>query len=1133
MPSLDAFWEQLNRGPAILFLGQAYLASETGTDPLLLEVQRQFGGLPTRPSYDQLLKSTADQSGEAALTWLSERCRRLSPPEWLTSIAKFPWSSVFSSAIDPLWLPPFRNEWREVAPIYEDEYFPRDPRNRRVLHCTFLYGSLHQTDPRRRAPLSQFEFFGRKQMAGNLAQRIRNTLTSVGVLALEGYKGDNDWFSLADLYPVLQALGPSQAHLFSVDEELEANPIISELVRAGNLVIHQEGLGWALDRGIDQGFIQLKSLSHWEEATRRVTLRHSSIPIPRELWNRVNNSATILDDYLLSTPSPISDDARYWEFRRFLFECGARPLWSGFARGLAFPREYEKDLHDKTIKHLERDATTDQPIVIHGQTGTGKTVALSALAYAIAQSGDFPVIFIERRTQRPIESDIDECCRWFEEHGASATLIVWDGMVQQADYHDLQGYLASRGRKAVVVGSSYKLRVQDDNLIEVPDQLSANEAKSFAEFLQGLGITLTARHREELERRDPTYLVALYRHLAPARPQITTGVVRELEQLEAQLLQAVNLSTQADTPLTSLSTAFLSSGLIDLARLDELMLDSDTNINYDKVAELVEIVTVPGRFGINIPIELLARTWDRSDFTNLAQILSSFDLFHTFEDSAGRIEVGPRHPLEARLIVHARVGGVQHEVSIVGRIIRAIRVSASGADESDEIDFVIELLRAIGPNGDEELRFAPFLRELAEAITEVRESRGIRSPRMMLQEANFLREWVTSRSRQGNRPDEASTTLAKAQDILEEALEMLKGNRRQWRLQTYIATELASTFGTATIDAISTHANNAGVRESFKQVLQAVSTARQIDTSSYSPIDVLVWSTTALSQPGVVDDNTRTEAIVDVLDALETVDPDLLDGRNREQFYRRTMEVGGLLGNDELSESAFNNLQAIGSAAGFYIRAKEIVGQSTSHERAHRVDLRLYKSAWEYLEHHRSEVSHDLRCLNLLFNYWWLSKTGHRLFDDERVVLRFQEAEWTYALQLIGDLRALGSHRDLALSFLQAITLFHLNNVSKARQLFREVEEESYKVPSRRRILRSFLASNSDGNPRAFHGIVQRVEPGGRRAQVFVDELRQSITFVPADFGRPDIRQGDSLGEFHIAFNFIGPIADPLARYRV
>ena len=1131
MSDLHEFWQQLNRGPAVLFLGQSYLSAESGEDPLLLEVQKRFGGSTTSPRYSQLWDSVSGQSPESFLAWMSELCRRLSPPDWLRGVAAFPWNSVFSSSVDPIWLSAFRNELREVAAIYDDEYFPRDPRNRLVLHCTFLYGSLNQTEPKSRAPVSQFEFFSRQRTAGNLLQRVPDTVTPLGLLAIEGYRGKDDWLSPAELYSLAQMLGPLQIHLFSVDQEIAADSVVEELIQTGKLVAHDESLSWALDRGRSQGFIDIEAISDWEETSRRVTLRNRSIPVPKDLWNRVNRSATLLDDQTLASPPPISKSALYWEFRRFLFESGTKPIWPGFARGFAFPREFEEEVREKVAKRLDRVAFADRPIIVHGQTGTGKTVALGHLAYTIAKSGQYPVIFIERKTQRPIDSDIDECCRWLEDHGAHATLVVWDGMAPQSDYYELQGYLASRGRKAVVVGSSYNLRISGDNLIEVPDQLSVNEASQFADFLESMGITISASHRSELESRDPSYLVALYRHLAPSRPQIATGVVLELEQLEEELLDAVNGFSSPDAPLTSLAAALLSAGVIDRSRLEQGRRLLDTRVSSEKVAELVDIVTVPGRFGLNIPIELLARTWDKADFVDLSQTLRSFDLLHSYEDSAGRVVVGPRHPLEARLIVQARVGSVQQEVSIINRIIKAIRPRAWGADESDEIDFVIELLRSIGPNGNEQLRFLPFLKNLAEAISEVRESRNIRSPRLMLQEGNFLREWVSNQSQQGSRPEEAALVLEKAQSVLEEALEMLEDNQRQWRLRTFIATELASTYGSATLDSISTNETNETVRRSFDQVLTAVHAARAMDFSSFNPVDVLVWSTMALAQPGIVDETTRTEAIVDVLDALETVDPDLLDDRNKSRLQERRMNVAHLLGDKELDESAFQNLEALGSAAGFFIRAKQMAEPSGGLRKDFTPSRRLYRTAWEYLESHRDRIGDDPRCLNLLFNYWWFAQTGHRLFDDERVVIPFQETDWSYALKLSEEIRTLGSHRDLALSFLEAVALFHLNSMSKSMQLFREVESESYKVPSRRRILRSFLASEPSGDPRVFHGNVQSVASRGSRSQVFVDELRQSVTFLPTDFGRPDIRRGDSLGEFHIAFNFIGPIADPLTRY--
>lgn len=585
MSELESFWQQLNGGPAVLFLGQEYLKLETGNDPLLTQVRHRFGESVTDKGYDSLWRDEVTRSGDSALAWVSERCRHLPPPEWLSTVGDYAWSAVLSTAIDSMWLSAFRNEWRQVAPIYEDRYYPTNPRNRRELHCTFLFGSVDQTEINERPPLTQLEYFARQQTARNLAQRLPDMLTPLGVLAIEGYDFETDWLTLPDLYPIIQAMGSKQAHYFGVKEERLTHPILSDLVRNGKLLTHPMSLAAALEQARSLGVIQLGPQNDWEGTGRRVRVRKRSVVVPRDLWNRVKDSGTILDDDVLVPPPAISDEALYWEFRRFLFESGTRQLWSGFARGLAFPREFEKGLQAATLRRLERGTSNNDAIVVHGQTGTGKTVALGALAYKVAAAGEYPTIFIERRTQRPSNADIDRCCQLFEDHGADGSLIVWDGMVSPSDYHELQGYLASRGRKAVVVGSTYKLQETGRHLIEVPDQLSSSEAEQFTRFLENFGVEINSQHREALENRDPSYLVALYRLLPPARPRIRTGVVQELERLETDLVVAVNNYVGAEQPVTALAEAFLSAGIIDNSRLEEIQQSTQLKISPTEVAD--------------------------------------------------------------------------------------------------------------------------------------------------------------------------------------------------------------------------------------------------------------------------------------------------------------------------------------------------------------------------------------------------------------------------------------------------------------------------------------------------------------------------------------------------------------------
>ncbi len=173
MIQLQNFGKRISTGPVVLFLGQNYLKLDTNTDPLLLDIQSKFGGeVSTGPHYNLILESAAKHSNNEALAWISERCRHIPAPEWLKVVANFGWNSIFSSAIDNIWMSEFRNEWRDVAPIFDEQYFPPDPRNRHSMHCTFLFGCVDQTDLEARPPLSQLDFLKRKPVAMNLARRL-------------------------------------------------------------------------------------------------------------------------------------------------------------------------------------------------------------------------------------------------------------------------------------------------------------------------------------------------------------------------------------------------------------------------------------------------------------------------------------------------------------------------------------------------------------------------------------------------------------------------------------------------------------------------------------------------------------------------------------------------------------------------------------------------------------------------------------------------------------------------------------------------------------------------------------------------------------------------------------------------
>ena len=480
--NLQEFCLQLKKGPAFLFLGQDYFRLQTGADPFLAEILRKYRDGGAARSYFEIFESRADDSPESAVAWMEERCRRLSTPEWLTLAASFPWNGVYSSAIDSIWPAAFRNSWRDVQPVFEESYKPQDPRNRFVLHCTFLFGCVNRTDLGFRPPLRRSEWRQQKQIAISLARRLPELVSPLGTLVVEAHAAERDWYELDELLPMFASLGSRQVHVFSVSPEVAGNPEIVELEHSGKLVLHTESLARYLSEASDLGYITLGVRPEEEKHGRRIRLPERTMVVPRELWNTVSRTATIVDDSAVSPPPPLSEEALYREFREALSRTEGRPNWSAYGRNLYFTRHYEPALRAEVDRYLAAKELSDLPIILHGPTGTGKTVAAAALAYAIRKAGNYPVLFLERKTQKANISEVEQFCRWAEDERAKACLIVWDGMLDLEDYSRGLRHLTSRGRKVVLLGTSYSIPPQyakSTRFIAAPQRLTDAEVNEF------------------------------------------------------------------------------------------------------------------------------------------------------------------------------------------------------------------------------------------------------------------------------------------------------------------------------------------------------------------------------------------------------------------------------------------------------------------------------------------------------------------------------------------------------------------------------------------------------------------------------------------------------------------------------
>jgi hypothetical protein len=1135
---------KLQQGPSVLFLGQNYLSLETSIDPLLTEIIRKFGSNENASGYSKILNNDAFKSPEAmesGITWMRKRCTQIPTPEWLNIVAAFPWNSVLTSAFDSIWLNLFRSEWRELQPLYDDKYTPLNIRNQFKLHCTCLFGNVNGHDESSRPPLTKQQLARRRLVALNLAQRIPDIITPFGVLVIEGYEGNQDWLNLDELLSVLHNLSVGQVHIFSCSTGLKKDPDVQEEVRAGKIVLHDESLASYLLWARNEGRLQLGAPPDSKEHNRRIRIRESVLYVPSELWNEVITFATIIDDSTIAPPPSLATQSDiYREFRNFLSESSNKVVWSGYSRGFAFHRNFEDELHKKVNDKLQSSKSHTRPIVVHGQTGTGKTIALGSIAYRTRIEGRYPVLYINHGTQRNIRAKLDSFCEWVENNSAGQTLIVWDGMLDVDEYYKLLQFLASKGRKAVLVGSSYNLpetNLKKVDLVSAPSELSSVEIQRFEKFLDKIDPEISVMAKERMEIKNSYFLVALYRFLPDTRDGLGKGVQKEVGRTEENILKMLRRSNYREKFSTALGIALLKSNSEYIKALTTF--EGATEIEGEDVSQLqalIGLIMVPGRLNLSVPIDLLLRSLNKIDIVNFVDVLKRFDIFRWATDQTGNITISPRNSTEATLLVQARLGKASTEVAYATQLIRAIKCSEE-ISENPELQFAIDLVRSMGPNGRNPDYYANEYLNLSASLEFLREEQSVLNPRLMLQEALLVREFVKENDAVKKSPDTGQLLLDKAEKVIRDALDLVLVDNRRRQLRSVLLVELSSILGTKILHMIRQKQLFTEIWPIYQEARRKLFEARANDPQNYYQVDVMSWIVIALleyDKNHVMDSGTRAEIEADILHVFEMGETEDYGPKQLEMFNSKREIIGYLLNRQDISDDAFAALLAKGSGAGFYLRAARMANVRALPRKGDLGSEQLEDclTGVRYLEENIDHIIQDGRCLYLLLRLWWMSEVGKPMFSTFREAVPFSDEQWELLLSHITNLSNAGEEFiKPTIKYLKGLAHFHLRHYQTAFDIFKELEKDR-EVQSIRRLSLSYVLSTPDGRAQAFYGIATKVTQDGRKGWVYLPEVDREIPFNPRDFNKPEMREGEALNNFRIAFNFIGPIADPDKHYR-
>jgi len=1034
-------------------------------------------------------------------------------------IPTYRWSGVYTSRTDKAVADSLRSDWRTVTSVGATAVHPS--RSQTDLQVNYLFGGHHLPQGQQPAAGVLEEADSRLRALQELSRLASETVTPRGSVFIDGWQ-PGDLLVPSDLIPVLRALGPDQAHLFSAEVWAD-DPYVSSLAKSGQLQLHSESLGSALKRLSESGSVKLDGPDAGGRTPQHViALGDGFVEVDIHTWNQIRRSARPVDLELLTPPVFSSEAARYQEFRNFTGAPEGAPRWRGIAASMNVTREFESELADKVAELLgERDLPN--PIVVSGQTATGKSVALAGLAVSLARAGDFAVLHQSRRTVRPSFDDIDMYAAWADNRGAKATVLIWDGMVHPGEYEALARQLRNRGRKVLVVGSAYVTDSDSSHLIDAPAELSADESAQLLRLLKSFSVDIAAPKAA----LDASFLAFLYHTLPETESALRHGLAHEMRAAEKGMQQLVRErgaeATHSDR-ISAMAAAFQAAGLA----LDDLLVEREETDSRplseqpfgerSPIQRVTTLVLVAGRHGVPVPIDLALRILGREGSQSIRDALHAFDIIREVDDDSGDYFLAARSHLEAELLAQHEIP-LEVEIEVVTEAIRNVRVLEGFTSGADEVQFVVSLLERIGPNSRSP-KYRPYFVEIAEALRDRRLEAGRPHPRLTLQESNFARGFVhwQQEAQQGSSTDRIAS-LEHNRDLLDE---VLTDSSLRGMMRLSLTVELASTLGAIMheIQKDSTADRTSNLVSRLDDILHAVLEARSIDPGNLYPVDVLAWSTRDAILTEALSPQQRLDRLANAIATLESVDRGTLSEKQLAQLDRRGAELNRLLGNDDALWESLRSLEANADPAATYFLAKFEADAGPAGQR----------TALQRLWDGPVATQTDWRCAHLLLELTWQNVTGHRLLHGERLPIHLSKSALSSLLRLTTTLRDADLPDRYKLLFVQAVANFVLGNYADATNTFREVENLTRQLA--RRIHTGLVLANENGKPDVFTGRIEWVE--GRWGKVRVEELATSVWFEPRLFSATqEFARNQQLPAFIIGFKLTrGAVAEPRAMFR-
>ena len=1153
----------------VLLLGQSYAAAEGESEPVvqLLDPDGACRALTDWwVNSSALVEERAKQAHRASelLSVTSELC----------AIGGVRWTYVVTSAIDDF----VRRVFEQPGQRPTHEWFQCGASSAGVLDIYRLFGSVARDLYEQLPPTTLGQLAPRRARAAALLNSLREWVGPRGTLVIDGWRPDlGDWLRVRDLAAALNSalLGEGQVvicgasssmidHL-RADEDfvrlLDSKTVRTVSARLADLIQTNDSLRAEIkDRATTAGdeIAEFRS-NGLGNAIEFDTSSACNVHFTRESLLQYDATFRLLSQRSITDDSEHSSSALRAKCHLFLTE-GASTHLQHARRFTYRPPQYATKLQNKVLTILSSPSPQERTVVVRGQSGCGKSVLLALLAVELREAG-VPVMLATRGFAAPNRVHVDDIAQRIESAGSRCPcVLIWDALRDDEDYLDLSRYFASRGRKILVIGTTYTrppiaqentARKRKSTLVEINLGIaltSSDRANLLTHFETFLPREIESLRALQLQLDTDNLFVLLFRLFDGIRPQMASGLLSETasgfeDMLKAAAAGARELIGRGDLALALREALGQALGQQVEAATVEGVTPDEAKRFHDPVYAFVGAIMISSRAGLSLPVDLGLRLLGDDGVRLYRRIMGSTSFI--VEDADERcVFLRARHRLEAIIWCRKHASSPEQLFKVIERIATSLQArevtDPNSHLEDGHANFVVKLLQAHGPQGPTDLRNEASYKRIDVVVSALRDRFGDNiHPRLLQVQANAIREGV--KQDQKDAPTASESTLRERINCLGRADQALAlassqawataGENPRGASRVFLAVtwaERAAVTGTilrttSALTALSKDSGPATMSEYQRLYSQAQKYWRSslaLTDRNIPAIDIACWVSehfVGLVGPEMAIESGALsewgEATDMYAEAAETPE-NLASSDDRERKY------WAYLGDSERVQAVLECLSSRNSAAGHALRARLLEHDESLVDGS--------QQALDYLDGHCSESIHeDRHLLAVYYRVWWKAHTGHStFFPEDRLVLNLSKDDWQRFANL-ADTRVEcdPSGPNQMARFHGAWARLELGDVDTAMRKFHSLAASSDGAVRRARSLA--LLSDGRGEQQKFRGEIRSISPQGR-GRVWVSDLREELPFNLSEFGDVNHRIGAPLGPFVVALNYRGAFAQPI-----